>query len=257
MDPAPAAARSSQGLKVLVIDDSKTIRRTAETLLAKEGCEVFTAVDGFDALAKIADHQPDIVFVDIMMPRLDGYQTCALIKHNKVFRSIPVIMLSSKDGLFDRARGRIVGSEHYLTKPFTKDELLERDRIAHREMMAMALILIIDDSPTEVHVMQKALERHGYRTAVAADGAEGIKLARQMQPGPDLHGHRHAGHERLPGHAHAAERSGYPHHPDRDGDLQGPGGRRVWGLRQGAVDYLVKPVSPDQLVEKAQATLAA
>jgi len=113
-----------QGLKVLVIDDSKTIRRTAETLLAKEGCEVFTAVDGFDALAKIADHQPDIVFVDIMMPRLDGYQTCSLIKHNKVFRSIPVIMLSSKDGLFDRARGRIVGSEHYLTKPFTKDELL-------------------------------------------------------------------------------------------------------------------------------------
>ncbi|TLY71439.1 MAG: response regulator [Gammaproteobacteria bacterium] len=93
-------------------------------LLAKEGCEVFTAVDGFDALAKIADHQPDIVFVDIMMPRLDGYQTCSLIKHNKVFRSIPVIMLSSKDGLFDRARGRIVGSEHYLTKPFTKDELL-------------------------------------------------------------------------------------------------------------------------------------
>ncbi len=113
-----------KGLKVLVIDDSKTIRRTAETLLAKEGCEVFTAIDGFDALAKIADHQPDIVFVDIMMPRLDGYQTCALIKHNKVFRTIPVIMLSSKDGLFDRARGRIVGSEHYLTKPFTKEELL-------------------------------------------------------------------------------------------------------------------------------------
>jgi twitching motility two-component system response regulator PilG len=132
--PAGQSGRSSlnvsgsntklQGLKVLVIDDSKTIRRTAETLLQKEGCEVYTAIDGFDALAKIADHQPDIVFVDIMMPRLDGYQTCSLIKHNKVFRSIPVIMLSSKDGLFDRARGRIVGSEHYLTKPFTKDELL-------------------------------------------------------------------------------------------------------------------------------------
>ena len=117
---APAAPKSRlAGLKVLVIDDSKTIRRTAETLLSKEGCEVFTAVDGFDALSKIADHQPDIVFVDIMMPRLDGYQTCSLIKHNKVFRAIPVIMLSSKDGLFDRARGRIVGSEHYLTKPFT------------------------------------------------------------------------------------------------------------------------------------------
>ena len=122
---AQAAAKSRlAGLKVLVIDDSKTIRRTAETLLSKEGCEVYTAVDGFDALSKIADHQPDIVFVDIMMPRLDGYQTCSLIKHNKVFRAIPVIMLSSKDGLFDRARGRIVGSEHYLTKPFTRDELL-------------------------------------------------------------------------------------------------------------------------------------
>ena len=112
------------GLKILVIDDSKTIRRTAETLLSKEGCQVFTAIDGFDALSKIADHQPDLIFVDIMMPRLDGYQTCSLIKHNKVFKETPVIMLSSKDGLFDRARGRIVGSEQYLTKPFTRDELL-------------------------------------------------------------------------------------------------------------------------------------
>ncbi|EGV50954.1 Response regulator receiver domain [endosymbiont of Ridgeia piscesae] len=112
------------GVKVMVIDDSKTIRRTAESLLKKVGCEVMTAVDGFDALALIADHHPDVIFVDIMMPRLDGYQTCALIKHNEVYKNIPVIMLSSKDGLFDRARGRIVGSEQYLTKPFTKDELL-------------------------------------------------------------------------------------------------------------------------------------
>ncbi|MDJ0794631.1 MAG: twitching motility response regulator PilG [Woeseiaceae bacterium] len=112
------------GLKILVVDDSKTIRRTAETLLSKEGCQVFTAIDGFDALSKIADHQPDLIFVDIMMPRLDGYETCSLIKHNKMFKETPVIMLSSKDGLFDRARGRIVGSEQYLTKPFTKDELL-------------------------------------------------------------------------------------------------------------------------------------
>ena len=118
------ASRSLNGLKILVIDDSKTIRRTAETLLTKEGCQVFTAIDGFDALSKIADHQPDLIFVDIMMPRLDGYETCSLIKHNKTFRETPVIMLSSKDGLFDRARGRIVGSEQYLTKPFTKDELL-------------------------------------------------------------------------------------------------------------------------------------
>jgi len=123
----PTASNSASnlgGLKILVIDDSKTIRRTAETLLSKEGCTVYTAVDGFDALAKIADHQPDVIFVDIMMPRLDGYQTCSLIKHNKTYRNTPVIMLSSKDGLFDRARGRIVGSEQYLTKPFTKDELL-------------------------------------------------------------------------------------------------------------------------------------
>jgi twitching motility two-component system response regulator PilG len=118
------APRSLNGLKILVIDDSKTIRRTAETLLTKEGCQVFTAIDGFDALSKIADHQPDLIFVDIMMPRLDGYETCSLIKHNKTFKQTPVIMLSSKDGLFDRARGRIVGSEQYLTKPFTKDELL-------------------------------------------------------------------------------------------------------------------------------------
>lgn len=118
------AIQGLNGLKILVIDDSKTIRRTAETLLSKEGCKVFTAVDGFDALSKIADHQPDLIFVDIMMPRLDGYQTCSLIKHNKVFKDTPVIMLSSKDGLFDRARGRIVGSEQYLTKPFTRDELL-------------------------------------------------------------------------------------------------------------------------------------
>ena len=118
------ASRSLNGLKILVVDDSKTIRRTAETLLTKEGCQVFTAIDGFDALSKIADHQPDLIFVDIMMPRLDGYETCSLIKHNKMFKETPVIMLSSKDGLFDRASGRIVGSEQYLTKPFTKDELL-------------------------------------------------------------------------------------------------------------------------------------
>ncbi|MCB1876935.1 MAG: response regulator [Chromatiales bacterium] len=111
-------------LKVMVIDDSKTIRRSAESLLKREGFDVVTAIDGFEALAKIADQRPDIIFVDIMMPRLDGYQTCALIKNNQTFKKTPVIMLSSKDGLFDKARGRIVGSEEYLTKPFTKEELL-------------------------------------------------------------------------------------------------------------------------------------
>ena len=115
-----------QGLKILVIDDSKTIRRTAETLLAKEGCEVFTAVDGFDALSKIADHRPDIIFVDIMMPRLDGYQTCSLIKHNKVFKDTPVIMLSSKDGLVRPSAGspRRLGA--------VLDETLHEGRAARR-----------------------------------------------------------------------------------------------------------------------------
>jgi twitching motility two-component system response regulator PilG len=122
--PAVDAKPLFQGMRVLVIDDSKTIRRTAETLLKKAGCEVATADDGFEALAKIADQRPHIIFVDIMMPRLDGYQTCSLIKRNQSFKNTPVIMLSSKDGLFDKARGRIVGSEEYLTKPFTKEELL-------------------------------------------------------------------------------------------------------------------------------------
>jgi twitching motility two-component system response regulator PilG len=116
---------SLNGVKVMVIDDSNTIRRSAEIFLSQAGCQVVLAEDGFDALAKIADHHPDIIFVDIMMPRLDGYQTCALIKKNARFGATPVVMLSSKDGLFDRARGRMVGSDEYLTKPFTKDSLLK------------------------------------------------------------------------------------------------------------------------------------
>jgi twitching motility two-component system response regulator PilG len=108
----------------MVIDDSKTIRKTADILLKKQGCEVITATDGFEALAKVAEYKPDFIFVDIMMPRLDGYQTCALIKNNQKFKNTPVILLSSKDSIFDKARGRLVGSEQYLTKPFSKDDLL-------------------------------------------------------------------------------------------------------------------------------------
>lgn len=112
-------------IKVMVIDDSNTIRRSAEIFLKASGCEVILAEDGFDALAKISNEHPDLIFVDIMMPRLDGYQTCSLIKRNARYKSTPVIMLSSKDGLFDRARGRMVGSDQYLTKPFTQESLLE------------------------------------------------------------------------------------------------------------------------------------
>ncbi|WP_292358204.1 MULTISPECIES: twitching motility response regulator PilG [unclassified Methylophaga] len=116
------------GLKVMVIDDSKTIRRSAESLLQKAGCEVLTADNGFEALPIISGQHPDIIFIDIMMPRLDGYQTCALVKNNPKYRDIPVVMLSSKDGLFDRAKGRVVGAEQYLTKPFTRDDLLDAIR---------------------------------------------------------------------------------------------------------------------------------
>ncbi|MEO8187575.1 MAG: response regulator [Burkholderiaceae bacterium] len=116
---------SESTFKILVVDDSNTIRRSAEIFLAKGGHEVLLAEDGFDALAKVNDWQPDLIFCDILMPRLDGYQTCAIIKRNARFAATPVIMLSSKDGVFDRARGRMVGCQEYLTKPFTKDQLLE------------------------------------------------------------------------------------------------------------------------------------
>jgi len=117
-------APGAKKLRILVVDDSATIRRSAETMLSKDGCEVITAENGFEALSKITRHKPDLIFVDIMMPRLDGYQTCAIIKNNAEFRNTPVVMLTSKDGLFDMARGRVVGSDQYLTKPFTREELL-------------------------------------------------------------------------------------------------------------------------------------
>jgi len=122
--PAPSAAPASPSVRVLVIDDSNTIRRSAEIFLRQGGHEVVLAEDGFDALSKVNDHTPDLIFCDILMPRLDGYQTCAIIKRNPRFATVPVIMLSSKDGVFDKARGRMVGSEDYLTKPFTKEQLL-------------------------------------------------------------------------------------------------------------------------------------
>lgn len=119
---------SNENLKIMVIDDSSTIRRSAEIFLGQVGYQVVLAEDGFDALAKINDSRPDLIFCDILMPRLDGYQTCALIKKSAKFRDTPVIMLSSKDGLFDRARGTMVGSDEYLTKPFTKESLLKTVR---------------------------------------------------------------------------------------------------------------------------------
>ncbi|MBU0587501.1 MAG: response regulator [Gammaproteobacteria bacterium] len=119
---------TASSLKVLVIDDSNTIRRSAEIFLKQGGHDVLLADDGFDALAKVNDYEPDLIFCDILMPKLDGYQTCAIIKRNPKFSSVPVVMLSSKDGVFDKARGRMVGAQDYLTKPFTKDQLLQATR---------------------------------------------------------------------------------------------------------------------------------
>ena len=127
LSTAEESSQSSAGAKslvVLVVDDSATIRRSAETMLTNEGYQVISAENGFEALSKITRHHPDLIFVDIMMPRLDGYQTCAIIKNNSEFRNTPIVMLTSKDGLFDKARGRVVGSDQYLTKPFTREELL-------------------------------------------------------------------------------------------------------------------------------------
>lgn len=123
-------------MKVMVVDDSNTIRKSVETILSKVGCQVSTAVDGYDALSKIAESKPDLIFVDIMMPRLDGYQICALIKNNPQFRKTPIVMLSSKDGLFDKAKGRVVGADRYLTKPFSRDELLEVYEFYNKEPAA-------------------------------------------------------------------------------------------------------------------------
>ena len=123
-------------MKVMVVDDSNTIRKSVETILTKVGCRVETAVDGYDALSKIADSKPDLIFIDIMMPRLDGYQICALIKNNPEFRKTPIVMLSSKDGLFDKAKGRVVGADRYLTKPFSRDELLEVYELYNKESAA-------------------------------------------------------------------------------------------------------------------------
>ena len=128
----------SSGLKVLVIDDSNTIRRTAEIFLKQGGHDVLLSEDGFDALSKVYDYRPDLIFCDILMPRLDGFQTCTIIKRNARFSNVPVVMLSSKDGVFDKARGRMAGSQGYLTKPFTKDQLLQTvqsfSTIKHKEM---------------------------------------------------------------------------------------------------------------------------
>ena len=187
---------------MLVIDDSNTIRRSAEIFLRQGGHEVVLAEDGFDALAKVNDHEPELIFCDILMPRLDGYQTCAIIKRNPRFAHVPVIMLSSKDGLFDKARGRMVGSEDYLTKPFTKEQLLRavqtvppRRRLtptlprqaaptAEDTAMPIHKILLVDDSKTELHHLSDCWRKRGYKVRTAENGEEAMR--RLAEDKPDL-----------------------------------------------------------------------
>jgi twitching motility two-component system response regulator PilG len=193
-----AETKSLTGVRVMVIDDSNTIRRSAEIFLMQAGCQVILAENGFDALSKIADHQPDLIFVDIMMPRLDGYQTCALIKKSGKHRATPVIMLSSKDSLFDRARGRMVGSDEYLTKPFTKESLAHGGGVAPRPAqsrlmpnnqasrwraeMAIKKIMVVDDSPTERAFMDGLLKKRGYEVLLVDSGEAAIERSRASSP---------------------------------------------------------------------------
>ena len=157
---------STTGLKVLVIDDSNTIRRSAEIFLKQGGHEVMLAEDGFDALSKVNDYEPNLIFCDILMPRLDGYQTCAIIKRNAKFSSVPVVMLSSKDGVFDKARGRMVGSQDYLTKPFTRPAAADRAAVRQRETIRrdayIRKVLVVDDSKTELMFMTDLLQKNGF-----------------------------------------------------------------------------------------------
>ena len=175
-----------EGLRVMVIDDSKTIRRTAETLLRREGADVTTATDGFEALAKIADQRPQIIFVDIMMPRLDGYQTCALIKNNQLFKNTPVIMLSSKDGLFDKARGRIVGSGAVRHQAIHARGTPRRDPHARPRLTggkaSMARILLIEDSPTDAAVLSQLLQRNGHQVLTSGSAEDGIEVCKRELP---------------------------------------------------------------------------
>ncbi len=269
-----------QGVKVMVIDDSNTIRRSAEIFLLQAGCTVILAEDGFDALAKIADHQPDLVFVDIMMPRLDGYQTCALIKKNGKFQHTPVIMLSSKDGLFDRARGRhgrfgpVPDQAVYKRKPpqggrrarqsrgrmmvatdSRASELAREVAGAKNRVGAMAIrkILIVDDSPTERHVLNDMLTKSGYEVVASDNGEDAILKAKSLKPDlilmdvvmPGLNGFQ-------------ATRA-----ISRDPDTRAipiilctsksQETDKIWGMRQGARDYIVKPVNRDELLEKIAA----
>src|SRR5665213_2124735 len=230
-----ADASALAGVKVMVIDDSNTIRRSAEIFLLQAGCTVILAEDGFDALSKIADHQPNLIFVDIMMPRLDGYQTCALIKKNSKFHATPVVMLSSKDGLFDRARGRMVGSDQYLTKPFTKESL------------------IVDDSPTERHVLNDLLTKSGYEVVASDNGEDAILKARLLKPDlilmdvvmPGLNGF-----QATRAISRDPETRAIPvilcTSKSQETD-------KIWGMRQGARDYVIKPINREELLAKIQA----
>ena len=254
-----AAEAEQAGLKVLVIDDSNTIRRSAEIFLKQGGYEVLLAEDGFDALSKVNDHDPDLIFCDILMPRLDGYQTCAIIKRNVKFQSVPIIMLSSKDGLFDKARGRMVGSEDYLTKPFTKDQLLtavqQHRRCGLTEDVAMPIqkILLVDDSKTELHYMSELLGKSGFSVRTAENGEEAMKRLGEDKPDLILMDVVMPGQNGFQLTRAITRDPRFSTVPVIMCTSKNQETDKVWGMRQGARDYIVKPVDPTELMAKIHA----
>jgi twitching motility two-component system response regulator PilH len=262
------AAVAGRAYRVMVVDDSKTIRRTAETLLRKEGFEVVTAVDGFEALGKIADYQPDLIFLDIMMPRLDGYQTCALINtgSNAIQQGRSFRPGTGSGGglrsLYDQAVYKrrfacchsTLWRQHRMTvaTPGVAGSLS-----INKEGVAMKQIMIVDDSPTDAHLLQKMLEKNGYQTLTAGNGSEGIEVARLMRPDLILMDVVMPG---LNGFQATRELSSNPETASipviivtrKDQKVD-----RVWGMRQGARDYLTKPVSESALLSLINEALAS
>ena len=243
-------------MKVLIIDDSNTIRRSAEIFLKQGGHEVMLAEDGFDALAKISDFHPDLIFCDILMPRLDGYQTCAIIKRNEKFSTTPVIMLSSKDGVFDKARGRMVGSQEYLTKPFTnccKPCGISLDKPIKENMMAIRNVLIVDDSKTELMFLSELLKKNGFSVTTAENAEDTYKRLAEAIPDLILMDVVMPGQNGFQLTRAITRDPKYANVPVIMCTSKNQETDRVWGMRQGARDYITKPVNQAELLAKIKA----
>ena len=259
-EAATAAAPTATGAKVLVIDDSNTIRRSAEIFLRQGGHEVVLAEDGFDALAKVNDHAPELIFCDILMPRLDGYQTCAIIKRNPRFAHVPVIMLSSKDGLFDKARGRMVGSGlphqavHQRAVAARRRRLPSQCPLTPRDtLMPIQKILVVDDSKTELHHLSELLGKRGYTVRTAENGEEAMRRLEEEKPQLILMDVVMPGQNGFQLTRAITRDPRFSTVPVIMCTSKNQETDKVWGMRQGARDYIVKPVDATELMAKIHA----